>query len=41
VTVELVFLFCGPLALAFFFNGMLFVSNAAFNNLGHPFTSTC
>jgi Na+-driven multidrug efflux pump len=40
VTVELVFLFCGPLALAFFFNGMLFVSNAAFNNLGRPFTST-
>jgi hypothetical protein len=40
VTVELVYLFCGPLALAFFFNGMLFVSNAAFNNLGHPFTST-
>jgi putative MATE family efflux protein len=40
VTVQLVFLFCGPLALAFFFNGMLFVSNAAFNNLGHPFTST-
>lgn len=40
VTRELVFLFCGPLALAFFFNGMLFVSNAAFNNLGHPFYST-
>jgi putative MATE family efflux protein len=40
VTVELVYLFCGPLALAFFFNGMLFVSNAAFNNLGRPFTST-
>ncbi|WP_224813732.1 MATE family efflux transporter [Hasllibacter sp. MH4015] len=37
---DLVFLFCGPLALAFFFNGMLFVSNASFNNLGHPFTST-
>lgn len=36
----LVFLFCGPLALLFFFNGMLFVSNAAFNNLGHPFYST-
>ncbi len=36
----LVFLFCGPLALAFFFNGMLFVSNAAFNNLGYPFYST-
>ncbi len=36
----LVFLFCGPLALAFFFNGMIFVSNAAFNNLGRPYTST-
>jgi len=40
VTRELVFLFCGPLALAFFFNGLMFVSNAAFNNLGHPFYST-
>lgn len=40
VTVELVFLFCGPLALAYFFNGVIFVSNAAFNNLGHPFWST-
>ncbi|KAJ56389.1 multidrug transporter MatE [Actibacterium mucosum KCTC 23349] len=40
VALELVFLFCGPLALLFFFNGMLFVSNAAFNNLGHPFYST-
>ena len=37
---ELVFLFCGPLALAFFFNGVIFVANAAFNNLGHPFYST-
>ena len=36
----LILLFCGPLALAFFFNGVLFVSNAAFNNLGHPFYST-
>lgn len=36
----LVYLFCGPLALAFFFNGLIFVSNAAFNNLGHPFYST-
>lgn len=36
----LVYLFCGPLALAFFFNGALFVANAAFNNLGHPFYST-
>jgi hypothetical protein len=40
VTRELVYLFCGPLALAFFFNGVIFVSNAAFNNLGHPFHST-
>ncbi len=37
---ELVFLFCGPLALLFFFNGMIFVSNASFNNLGHPYQST-
>ena len=37
---DLVYLFCGPLALLFFFNGILFVSNAAFNNLGHPFYST-
>ncbi|WP_430450214.1 MATE family efflux transporter [Rhodophyticola sp.] len=40
ITRDLVFLFCGPLALAFFFNGMIFVSNAAFNNLGHPYYST-
>ncbi|MBF9035028.1 MATE family efflux transporter [Rhodobacterales bacterium HKCCE2091] len=37
---DIVFLFCGPLALMFFFNGMIFVGNAAFNNLGHPFWST-
>ncbi|MEM6609765.1 MAG: MATE family efflux transporter [Pseudomonadota bacterium] len=37
---EIVFLFCGPLALMWFFNGMIFVSNAAFNNLGHPYYST-
>ncbi len=37
---ELVFLFCGPLALVFFFNGVIFVANAGFNNLGHPFYST-
>ncbi|QMU58627.1 MAG: MATE family efflux transporter [Boseongicola sp.] len=37
---DLIFLFCGPLALAFFFNGAIFVGNAAFNNLGHPFYST-
>lgn len=40
ITRDLVFLFCGPLALLFFFNGVLFVANAAFNNLGHPFYST-
>ncbi|MEM9550905.1 MAG: MATE family efflux transporter, partial [Pseudomonadota bacterium] len=40
ITLQLVYLFCGPLALAFFFNGVIFVSNAAFNNLGHPFYST-
>ncbi len=40
LTLELVFLFCGPLALAFVFNAWIFVGNAAFNNLGHPFYST-
>lgn len=37
---DIVFLFAGPWALAFFFNALIFVSNAAFNNLGHPFYST-
>lgn len=37
---ELIFLFCGPLALAWYFNGVIFVTNASFNNLGHPFYST-
>ncbi len=36
----LVFLFAGPLSLFFFFNGVIFVGNAAFNNLSHPFYST-
>ncbi|MCF6316438.1 MAG: hypothetical protein L3J30_09175 [Marinosulfonomonas sp.] len=40
ITAELIILFCGPLALAWFFNGVIFVSNAAFNNLGRPFIST-
>ena len=40
ITRQLVFLFCGPLALMFFFNGVIFVGNAAFNNLGRPFFST-
>lgn len=37
---ELILLFCGPLALMWFFNGVIFVTNAVFNNLGHPFYST-
>ncbi|MEM8555942.1 MAG: MATE family efflux transporter [Pseudomonadota bacterium] len=37
---DLVLLFCGPLALAWFFNGVIFVTNAAFNNLGRPLLST-
>ncbi|MBG6177082.1 putative MATE family efflux protein [Labrenzia sp. EL_208] len=40
MALTLIYLFCGPLALAFFFNGVLFVSNAFFNNLGRPFYST-
>lgn len=36
----LIRLFCNLLAGAFLFNGALFVANAAFNNLGHPFFST-
>ena len=39
-TRALIYLFCGPLALASFFNGVIFVANAAFNNLGHPIYST-
>lgn len=40
LTRELVFLFCGPLSLLWFFNGAIFVGNAACNNLGRPFWST-
>lgn len=40
LTRDLVYLFCGPLSLLFFFNGVIFVSNAACNNLGRPFLST-
>ncbi|WP_247743872.1 MATE family efflux transporter [Shimia sp. R9_3] len=36
----LIFLFCGPLALLQFFNGVIFLCNACFNNLGHPIYST-
>ncbi|MFK8079416.1 MAG: MATE family efflux transporter [Granulosicoccus sp.] len=40
LTLTLIYLFCGPLALASFFNGIIFVANASFNNLGHPVYST-
>ena len=40
IALTLVFLFAGPLSLLFFFNGVIFVANASFNNLGHPFYST-
>jgi putative MATE family efflux protein len=40
LTRDLVFLFCGPLSLLWFFNGAVFVGNAACNNLGRPFWST-
>jgi putative MATE family efflux protein len=40
LTRELVYLFCGPLALLWFFNGVIFVANAVCNNLGRPFWST-
>ena len=37
---DLIYLFCGPLALMWIFNGWIFVGNASFNNLHHPFYST-
>jgi len=37
---DLIYLFCGPLSLAWIFNGIIFVGNASYNNLGHPFYST-
>lgn len=40
LTRRLVYLFCGPLALLFWFNGAIFVSNAACNNLRRPLVST-
>ncbi len=40
LTRELVYLFCGPLSLLFFFNGAIFVANALCNNLGQPLQST-
>lgn len=40
LTRDLVYLFCGPLCLLFFFNGAIFMANAACNNLGKPLMST-
>lgn len=40
LTRDLLYLFCGPLCLLFFFNGAIFMANATCNNLGKPFTST-
>lgn len=37
---DLIYLFCGPLSLAWVFNGIIFIANASYNNLGHPFYST-
>ncbi len=37
---DLIYLFCGVLAALYFFNGVIFVANASFNNLGHPVYST-
>ena len=36
----LVVFFCQFVSISFLFNGMLFVANAAFNNLGYPIIST-
>jgi Na+-driven multidrug efflux pump len=40
VAADMLRAFCTWLAASFFFMGALFVSNAAFNNLGHPLWST-
>jgi Na+-driven multidrug efflux pump len=39
-TRDLIYLFCGGLAALSFFNGVIFVANASFNNLGRPVYST-
>ena len=36
----LLYAFCDPFAILFYFDVVIFVSNAAFNNLGHPYYST-
>lgn len=40
LTHDILYLFCGPLSLLFFFNGLIFVANAACNNLGAALQST-
>lgn len=40
VAIRIVTLFCCWLVASYFFVGLLFVSNTAFNNLGHPLYST-
>lgn len=37
---ELIYFYCTWLSISFIFNGILFIANAAFNNLGYPTTST-
>ena len=37
---EILYLFCGPLSLLFFFNGVIFAANAACNNLGAAMQAT-
>jgi len=37
---ELISFYCTWLCISFIFNGVLFIANAAFNNLGYPTTST-
>lgn len=37
---ELITFYCTWLCISFIFNGLLFIANAAFNNLGYPTTST-
>jgi len=40
ISAELVILFCSILTFGYFFNGVIFVANACFNNMGHPLYST-
>ncbi|MDZ4311084.1 MAG: MATE family efflux transporter [Cypionkella sp.] len=40
MTRDLIYLFCGPLSLLFFFNGLIFIANATCNNLGAAYQST-